>query len=386
MSAITSRIAVAGLVLLAACGGDTGGITPPPPPPPPPAVDHVVVDPTSATIKSGATQQVVSTAFNATGFVVSDATFAWTTSDATRAVVTQTGLVLGLDPGGPVTITATASGKSASTTLTIIPAEVKTIKVKPDTVEMLPGGTRAMILSAIDEFGNPVANPQAVWSSFNPLAATVDATGVVTGVALGESTISARIGNVIGQALVRVTPLAQARFRIEVTNNLMYSAEIMQNGVVVGTAGAQGSTTIERPLTPTLTLSWRLIPPLGRGETITETFPPILNPTGAVPLVIDNILNDGRVYFNPVLHNFSGKKARANFPVVVGAEACRCSITTNDNNQPAYGYWLLTPQSVLQVFGELDEALSGPFLSFPVLPGAVTPLSGVWQFNLLAVP
>lgn len=370
-------------LLTAGCGGGTGTVTQPPPPPPSP-VGNVTLTVSRTLLKESDTVSAVAVVRDEQNqVIIRDLT--WSSSDSSIAVVTPTGLILGLTAGGPVTIRATVGGKSGSVIITVIPANVQLVKVQPDTAELLPGSTKQMTVNVTDEFGQPVLNRPVTWASVNPFAATVDSTGLVTAVAIGESTMLATVGGVTGQALVRVTALAQARFRIEVTNYLVYRVDILQNGVVVATAGAQGSTTIERPLTPTLTLSWRMTPPLGRGETLGESYPPILNPTGAVPLVIDNVLNDGRVYFNPVLRNLTAKKVRADFPERDNAAPCNCSITT-EADQPRYGYWLWSPTAVLRVYRDSDEQLTGPFLSFPVPLANLETRSGVWRFNLLVGP
>ncbi|MES2125568.1 MAG: Ig-like domain-containing protein [Gemmatimonadota bacterium] len=309
----------------------------------------------------------------------------WTSSDPSVAVVTPTGLVLGLAPGGPLTISATTGGKTGTITLSVIPANVASVTVKPDTAILIPGSTKQMTLTAINEFGDAVLNRPVTWSSFNPDAATVDGTGKVTAVGVGESTIIATVGGVSGQALVRVTTLDQARFRIEVTNNLAYPVEVLQNGVVVGTAGGGGSATIERPLTPTLTLSWRMPAPNGRGETLTESYAPILDPTGAIPLVIRNVMADGRVYFNPVLRNLSSQKVLADFPLRENAVKCNCSITTEGTPQE-YGYWRWSAGALLKVFRVTDPQQVGPSLSFPVPLGEIEASTGAWRFTLLTAP
>lgn len=309
----------------------------------------------------------------------------WSSSNSNVAVVTPLGLILGLTAGGPVTITASAGGKSASVVMAVVYSDVVAVKVNPDPAELLPGSTKQLAAAVTDEFGYPVVNRPIVWSSFNPAAATINETGLVTAVAIGESTISATVGGVTGQALVRVTNLAEARFRIEVTNHLSYPVEIMQNGVLVGTATGGGSTTIERPLSPTVTISWRMPKLFDRGETFGETYAPILNPTGAIPVVIDNVLDDGRIYFNPTLRNLSSKKVLADFPVRDNAVPCNCSIVTVGSPQE-YGYWLWSATATLRVYRSDDLQLQGPFLSSPVPLGDLETRTGVWRFNLLAAP
>ncbi|MEO5798332.1 MAG: Ig-like domain-containing protein [Gemmatimonadales bacterium] len=384
MSTATSRAAVGVLLLLAACGGDSGGITPPPPPPPP-AVDHVVVQQTSGTIKAGATLQLLATAFESNGNAIAGTTIVWSSSNPALASVTASGLLIGLDTGGPVTITASTGGKSDNTVVNVIPALVTSASLKPDTALMVPGGTRKMQLIATDEFGFSVTNRPVTWSSFNPDAATVDGTGVVTAVAIGEATIFATVGGRTAQALVRVTATSLERFRIEVTNSLAYRVDVLQNGVIVGSVDGQSSSTIERPLTPTFTMSWRMPPPNGHGETLTESYPAVLNPTGSIPLVIDNVMNDGRIYFNPVLRNLTQKKVIADFPDQGAIPKCTCSIATGGSVQQ-YGYWLWSSLASLRVYGEFDAAFNGPFLSFLVPLAQLEANSGAWRFDLLTTP
>jgi hypothetical protein len=59
-----------------------------------------------------------------------------------------------------------------------------------------------------DAAGNLVASPTVTWSSLNPAVATVNATGVVTGVGAGQATIVATSGGIKGTALVTVIAAA----------------------------------------------------------------------------------------------------------------------------------------------------------------------------------
>lgn len=466
---LRSSIALLSLLAVAACGGDGGSTQPPPAPPPPPTVDHVTVDPTAATLETGATRQLQATAFDAGNATINGATFTygtsaaavatvstlglvtavapgtatitttsgtksaqtavtvtapiaalvtlslpralikesdtvravatvrnaagqvitrdvtWSSSDSSVAVVTPLGLILGVGPGGPVTITAKVDDKSATVAVSVLAAEIAVVKVQPDTSLVLPGSTKQLTLTITDEFGNPVINRPVTWSSINPAAATVDSAGKVTAVAVGEATIQATVSGKVGQALIRVQSAQQARFYIEVTNHLRYPVEILQNGVIVGTAEGRGSATIERPLTASLTLGWRLVRPQSFGEPMAETFTPIANPTGSVPLVIDNVLNDGRVYFTPVLRNLSSAKALVDFPLRDQAVRCFCTIST-EGDPAEDGYWLLTGASTMRVYKVNDLAMTGPFITVPVPIAAVDPLTGEWRYTLLVGP
>jgi len=107
-------------------------------------------------------------------------------------VVAGMGLTACGDKGGP-------AGPTTSPTTTAVTVSV-------------PAGTTVFIgsavqLSAQETLNNgttrPAQNP--VWSSSNPAVATVSASGVVTGVAAGEVTISAR-ATAVGTLVIRVYP------------------------------------------------------------------------------------------------------------------------------------------------------------------------------------
>lgn len=106
------------LVLLLGCSGDAGSAvlttrttvqTP---------VASVSVSAPSSSLRANATMQLVATLRDAANNVLSGRTVTWSSSDATLATVSATGLVSGVLPGS-VTITATSEGKSGSVALRV---------------------------------------------------------------------------------------------------------------------------------------------------------------------------------------------------------------------------------------------------------------------------
>src|ERR1041385_6998620 len=82
-------------------------------------VDHVTVLPGQTSILGGGSRQLTATAFDASGAELPGRGFVWESSAPAIAQVTNTGLVLGQAEGGPVTITATSGGKSASASVSV---------------------------------------------------------------------------------------------------------------------------------------------------------------------------------------------------------------------------------------------------------------------------
>lgn len=87
----------------------------------PVSVASVTLAPATATIALGETQQLTATPRDADGNVLTGRTVTWTTSDASLATVSATGLVTAVAPS-PVTITATVDGKSAAAAISVIAA------------------------------------------------------------------------------------------------------------------------------------------------------------------------------------------------------------------------------------------------------------------------
>jgi hypothetical protein len=68
--------------------------------------------------------------------------------------------------------------------------------------------TLPLVASAYDATGAAIAGQTFTWSSSNTLVATVSSSGVVTGVSAGVASISASIGNIVGQNTITVSASA----------------------------------------------------------------------------------------------------------------------------------------------------------------------------------
>lgn len=83
-------------------------------------VATITVTPATLNVSGGSTKQLVATLRDASGNSLTGRTVTWTTSNQDRATVSSTGLVTLAPVDGMVTITATAEGKSASASLTVV--------------------------------------------------------------------------------------------------------------------------------------------------------------------------------------------------------------------------------------------------------------------------
>jgi hypothetical protein len=79
------------------------------------------------------------------------------------------------------------------------------ITVTPASPTLAQGGTVQLAASIADWNGNPATGTIA-WATLDPSIATVDATGLVTGVGVGSTKIAATFHGATGTATVGITP------------------------------------------------------------------------------------------------------------------------------------------------------------------------------------
>ncbi len=120
----------------------------------------------------------------------------WTSSDPTLVTVDSTGTVRGVALGGPVTITATFGGMTASSRATVRPAAVT---ISPALDSILFGQSVQLTATARDVNGAAVEAGPVTWSISPPNVATISPTGLLTAGTGGTFTVTATIDAVAGQ-------------------------------------------------------------------------------------------------------------------------------------------------------------------------------------------
>ena len=170
-------------------------------------VASVTVSPATATVQVGQTVKLMATTKDANGNVLTGRTVTWASSTPALASVNGSGVVTGVAAGGPVTITATSEGQSGTAAITVIPVPVASVTVTPASTTVQIGRTVPLKATTKDANGNVLTDRPVTWASSNPTLATVDGTGLVTGVAIGGPvTITATSEGQSGTAAVTVTP------------------------------------------------------------------------------------------------------------------------------------------------------------------------------------
>ena len=201
--------AVFGGISNVASGTTTGGSPPPPPPPPPsPVVTTVTVSPASASVQVGATVTLQAIVKDQNGIVMTGQSVSWSSNNG-AASVNSSGVVTGVSAGS-ATITAVSSGISGTAAITVTstppPAPVvTTVTVSPASASVVAGSTVTLQATVKDQNGNVMSGQTVGWTSGNTAAATVNSSGVVSGVAAGNATITATSSGKSGTSSITVT-------------------------------------------------------------------------------------------------------------------------------------------------------------------------------------
>lgn len=163
-------------------------------------VTSVTLSETQWNTTVGSTLTLVATVlpYNAT-----DKTVTWSTTDASVATVSTSGVVnaVGL---GSCTIQATAGGKSATCAVTVVEATipVSSITLNTTSLSLTVGDTQSLTATVLPE---NATDKTVTWSSNDTGVATVSTSGLVTAVSAGTATITASAGGKSATCSVTVT-------------------------------------------------------------------------------------------------------------------------------------------------------------------------------------
>ena len=162
-------------------------------------VSEIQVTPETMTLGVGRKQALFAAAFDARGNLIASAKFTFWSSDTMIARVRKDGTVLGITPG-LAKIEARAQGKRASMAVLITgsapgdsigarAASASLLTLDPNSVTLFPGENVRITPVAVREDGNPTAAGRVTWKSLKPEVASVDTSGVVTGLGPGRTVV-----------------------------------------------------------------------------------------------------------------------------------------------------------------------------------------------------
>jgi len=268
----------------------------------------VVVSPRVSSLRVGQTQQLAATVLDKTGATVAAGAVTWTSVEPTIATVSATGLVTMLTTGSTA-IQATVGGVTGIASLQGV-AGVASISIAGLTRAVAVGEQVPLSFRTLDAAGNALVARAVTWSSSAPTVATVNADGVIVGVAPGAAVVTATSEgrtatvNVVVEALapvntVTLSPTTQtlaagstqqlvATLR-DANSNVLANRPITWASSSAAT-GAVSSTGLVSALVPgTFTVT-----ATSEGKSGSLTFNPLLSNT---PLTIAGPLNSAYSWF-----------------------------------------------------------------------------------------
>ena len=166
-------------------------------------VATVVVTPATGTLEAlEATVQLAAEVKDQFGNTA-QGTVTWSSSDAAVLTVDAQGVAKAV-ANGTADVVATSGELTGKATLTVAQAVAK-VDVTPENPTAAKGGTTQLAAAATDGNGFSVAQAGFVWTSSDTLVATVDSTGLVSGVEEGSAVITATSGTASDTVTVTVS-------------------------------------------------------------------------------------------------------------------------------------------------------------------------------------
>lgn len=161
----------------------------------PPSLATLTLEPPTATLEHGDSLKLSYSAVDVRNTTRKDLSLKWSSSDSSVASVSASGKIEAVGPG-KAKISASSEGKSAVMEVTVKPVELVKLTLTPESGTIAPGEGKQFQIIGIDPKKREVKNPQVSWNVKNSAIASVNATGIVTGIGEGTTQITASSGKV----------------------------------------------------------------------------------------------------------------------------------------------------------------------------------------------
>jgi hypothetical protein len=202
--AASALLRLGAVLVLAGCGGGggdggglTGGGTPT-------AVAQLQLAAAPDSLAEQEERQYGVTATAADGRAIATPTLTWSSSDTTILVVTPQGSARGVRPGR-ATLRVTSGSVSTEASVRVVAAPVADVRIRgADSVVV--GTTAPLVAEPTDPTGRPLLGRSVTWAVQDTTIARIGADGVLRGVALGRTNVTATLGTVTGTRAVVVRP------------------------------------------------------------------------------------------------------------------------------------------------------------------------------------
>ncbi|MEO8561885.1 MAG: Ig-like domain-containing protein [bacterium] len=205
----------------------------------------IEINPPAPTLALNATLALQAQLKNASGSIVDDAVIVWSVRDPSIVSVSSTGLVTALALG-TTQVAASSQGKSALSTITVLRTPVATVVLRPDRVDAVVGSLTQLIATALDASQGTLVGRGFIWTTSNASVATVDATGLVTGIGPGSAAIAATSEGKSAQSTFSIIQGAIASVTVAPNPITMVAGQSTQLAVSARDAG--GSVVTGKPV------------------------------------------------------------------------------------------------------------------------------------------
>jgi uncharacterized protein YjdB len=176
----------------------------------PPALVSIAVNPSSATISLGTAQRFTATGTFSDSSVLTLASASWNSSNANVATVTSDSANSGAvyaTAAGTTTVNACAGSICGSATVTVPSVQLTAITITPANAAVVSGSTIAFFATGTySNGGTQDLTAFVTWSSTAQTIASINATGIATGVATGTTSITATYGTTSASTVLSVAP------------------------------------------------------------------------------------------------------------------------------------------------------------------------------------
>jgi uncharacterized protein YjdB len=163
----------------------------------------VEVTPKTAEAHVGEKLKFTAVAKDASGNVIEEKPSVWFAAPFDVAGADESGEVTFHAPG-VVTVGAVIGGKPGFATVTVGSAKVTAIEIDAPAYPVVAGGSEKLNATPRTSDGKPRSDAKIQWTSEKPAIASVDAAGLVTGIAPGSATIKASADGVDGKVTFQV--------------------------------------------------------------------------------------------------------------------------------------------------------------------------------------
>jgi uncharacterized protein YjdB len=171
----------------------------------PAAVATVAVSIAKSTLQAGEATTVTAITRDASGTILPGRAVAWSTNNSSVVSVSSAGLVTALTTGS-ANIIGTSEGKTGLVAVAVAPPPVAAVNVSLASAAINVGSTTQATATVQDANGAPLTGRFVAWSSDNMAVATVNNSGVVTGVAPGTANITGTSEGKSASAPLTVNP------------------------------------------------------------------------------------------------------------------------------------------------------------------------------------